>query len=77
MNEVKTIIEKFMERYINLNEIDAEADIFGLGVVNSLFVMQLVLFVEQKFSITVDNNDINTDNFNSINSIAKYICDRI
>ena len=77
MNEVKTIIEKFIERYINMNEIDAEADIFGLGVVNSLFVMQLVLFVEQKFSITVDNNDINTDNFNSINSIAKYICDRM
>ncbi len=77
MNEVKTIIEKFMERYVSMNEIDADADIFGLGVVNSLFVMQLVLFVEQEFSITVDNNDINTDNFNSINSIVKYIWDRM
>lgn len=73
MEEIKTKVEKFMNKYIKGTEINDDTDIFELGVVNSLFAMQLVLFVEDEFSISVDNDILGTDRFNSINSICSYI----
>lgn len=74
---VKQKVEGFIKRYITKVNFDEDTDIFGLGVVNSLFAMQLVLFVEQNFDISVDNNDIGSEKFNSINSIVAYIQERV
>jgi acyl carrier protein len=46
---------------------------FVLGVVNSLFAMQLVMFVEKEFQITVENEDLDFANFQSISAIAHLV----
>jgi acyl carrier protein len=51
----------------------ADADIFASGLVNSLFAMQLVLFVENEFAIKIDNEDLTIDNFRTINALAELI----
>jgi len=38
--------------------VNDDEDLFAAGLVNSLFAMQLVLFVEKKFSIKVENQDL-------------------
>lgn len=43
------------------------------GIVDSVGVMDLVLFVEQAFSVDVDDRDITPDNFDSIERLAGYI----
>jgi acyl carrier protein len=43
------------------------------GIVDSQGVMELVMFVEDKFHITVDDMDIVPDNFDSVNLLASYI----
>ncbi|MEU8263742.1 phosphopantetheine-binding protein [Micromonospora sp. NPDC048999] len=48
-------------------------DIFETGLVNSLFAMQLVLFVEQEFAIELDNGDLERDNFRTVNAIAELV----
>jgi methoxymalonate biosynthesis acyl carrier protein len=48
-------------------------DIFEAGLVNSLFAMQLVLFVEQEFAIQVSNEDLERDNFRTVNTIAGLV----
>lgn len=73
----KQKVEDFIKRYITKVNFDEDTDIFGLGVVNSLFAMQLVLFIEQNFDISVENNDIGSEKFNSINSIVAYIKERV
>ena len=35
--------------------------------------MELVLFVEEKFSINVKDEDITPDNFDSVTKLADYI----
>jgi methoxymalonate biosynthesis acyl carrier protein len=35
--------------------------------------MQLVMFVEQEFSFTVDNEDLDIENFRTIKAIAHLI----
>ena len=77
MEEIKTKVTKMVKKYIKGTEFSDDDNIFDMGVVNSLFAMQLVLFVENEFEISVDNDVLGTDEFNSINSICKYIQERM
>ena len=43
------------------------------GIVDSQGVMELVMFVEDKFGITVDDMDIVPDNFDSVIQLSAYI----
>lgn len=72
-NEAKEKIRDFLEKYIKKNELKEDDDIFASRLVNSLFAMQLVLFVEKEFKIKVENQDLDLKNFNSIKSIADFV----
>jgi len=43
------------------------------GIVDSLGVMELVSFVEDQFGVSVDDQDITPDNFDSVTRLAAYI----
>ena len=63
----------FLGQYISNTEIDPDDNLFTSGVVNSLFAMQLVLFVEKEFGIQVANEDLDLENFKSLNAIVGFI----
>jgi acyl carrier protein len=44
-----------------------------MGFVNSLFAMQLVLFVEKEFDVRVENDDLDLENFRSANAIVRFV----
>ena len=75
--ELKTQIRSFLED--NLITFDDEVifsdsdNIFKLGLVNSLFAMKLLNFIEGEFNITVDHEDMNIENFSSIENIVALI----
>ena len=54
-----------------------EDDIFELGLVDSLFGLQLVSFVEQEFGIEVDGDDLDIDNFCSIAAIDRFVAGKM
>lgn len=73
MKEDKIKIKKFLSRFFRKRELLDDEDIFSLGFVNSLFAMQLVMFIEKEFGFQVDNDDMDLKNFSSINSISQLI----
>ncbi|MEL6442304.1 MAG: phosphopantetheine-binding protein [Cyanobacteria bacterium J06621_8] len=73
MNDVQSRIKVFLSKFFGNHDLQPDEDIFSLGFVNSMFAMQLVLFVEQEFKITVENEDLELDNFRTINSIASLV----
>ncbi|MBG9793997.1 D-alanyl carrier protein [Paenibacillus dendritiformis] len=73
MEQIKVQIRIFLSRYFRKYELQDNEDIFGLGFVNSLFAMQLVMFIEQQFQLTVEDTDLDMDNFRSIQAIAEFI----
>ncbi len=73
MNEIKTKVRSFISRFFRKHELQDDEDIFELGFVNSLFAMQLVLFLEKEFSIRIDNKDLDLNHFRTINSIAELV----
>lgn len=54
-------------------EIADDDNIFQMGYVNSLFAMKLLGFVEQEFAIRVPNEEVNIENFSSVNNIVNLI----
>ena len=70
---VRQRIREFIERHIRQRNFDDDVDIFALGFVNSMFAMQLVLFVEGDFGIKVEDEDLEIDNFKSVNAIGDLV----
>ena len=69
MDERKDKIKGFLAKYFKNHELKNDEDIFALGFVNSLLAIQLVSFVEKEFGITVGDDDLDIDNFRSIDKI--------
>jgi acyl carrier protein len=66
----------FLEKFIH-TDVEDDEDLFASGLVNSLFAMQLVLFVEKEFNIQVENQDLDIANFRSVNAITSFIQNKI
>ncbi|ASS74696.1 D-alanyl carrier protein [Tumebacillus algifaecis] len=73
METNKAKIREFLSRHFRNDDLKDDDDIFALGFVNSLFAMQLVMFVEGEFKIRVENEDLDLDNFRSVDAIATLI----
>ena len=52
-------------------------NIFESGLVNSLFAMQLVSFIEEEFEISIENEELDLDNFKDVNSIAALVSSKL
>ncbi|WP_280189858.1 acyl carrier protein [Delftia sp. PS-11] len=63
----------FVSQYVNSADVAPDVDLFSTGMVNSLFAMQMVLFVEREFGLVVDNEDLDYENFKSINAICEFV----
>ncbi|MCC7361289.1 MAG: acyl carrier protein [Anaerolineales bacterium] len=66
-------IAVFFARHLHTADIAADQDVFTAGLVNSLFAVQIVMFVENEFGLTVENEDLELDNFRSINAITGFV----
>ncbi|EPY14020.1 acyl carrier protein [Paenibacillus alvei] len=73
MEEMKIKIKAFLGRFYRKHELEDNEDIFALGFVNSLFAMQLVMFLEKTFSIQIESADMDLTNFSTINRIVEII----
>jgi methoxymalonate biosynthesis acyl carrier protein len=73
MDQNQQKIKEFLSRFFRNHDLKPEEDIFALGFVNSLLAMQLVAFVEKEFGIKVEDEDLDLDNFRSINAISSLV----
>jgi acyl carrier protein len=73
METTKAKVRAFLSRFFRKHELQDDEDIFALGFVNSLFAMQLVMFIEKEFAVKVENSDLDFANFRSINAIAEFV----
>ncbi|HEX6373010.1 MAG TPA: phosphopantetheine-binding protein [Longimicrobium sp.] len=69
----KQQIRDFVSRFVRGHDLGDGEDIFATGFVNSMFAMQLVSFVETTFGITVESDDMDIDNFRSIDAISALV----
>lgn len=67
---VKAFLQKRIGGEVPFNDDD---DIFKMGLVNSLFALELVVFLESTFGITIENEDLNLEHFSTVNNLEAFI----
>jgi methoxymalonate biosynthesis acyl carrier protein len=75
-NQIRTCLRDFIAGFVRGQFADSE-NIFKSGAVNSLFVMQLVLFCETQFAMTLDNDDLTMANFSSIDALSRLVMHKL
>ncbi|MGW5652745.1 acyl carrier protein [Streptomyces humi] len=73
ITDPKPAVRSFLGRFFGDYPLADDEDIFATGLVNSLFVMQLVLFVENTFGLTVGDDDLEMTNFRCVNAIDELV----
>lgn len=69
-------IQRFIANELGVDSIrplEPETDLIEQRIIDSLAILRLVSFLESSFGITVLDEDIVPDNFQSLNSLAKFV----
>lgn len=76
MNEVRDKIQGFIvENFLfgNTEGLEDDTSFLEEGIIDSTGVLELVSFVEEEFSITVEDEELVPENLNSINNVTAYL----
>lgn len=68
----KFLIDEFLPD-VSSNELDVEHDLLSDGLIDSLGVLKLITWLEEKFSLTIGDAELDPDNFRSIAAIEQFI----
>ena len=68
--KIKYYLKQKIGTECNLND---NEDIFEQGMVNSMFALQLIMYLEKEFNIKIDNEDLVLSNFNTIDNIHEFV----
>jgi acyl carrier protein len=71
--DIKEALRGFIQRSVRVPALGDDDDLFESGIVNSLFAVQLMTFVEKTFSIEVAEEDLEIDNFRSLNATTGFV----
>lgn len=74
MNEI--LLNYINEQFAADDPVEAEDDLLGEGVLDSLGMMKLILFIETEFELKVPPQDMTIENFMSIDAMTAYISKR-
>ncbi|MEO8231775.1 MAG: phosphopantetheine-binding protein [Ignavibacteriota bacterium] len=69
----KETIRNFILDSINIPNLNDDDNLFESGIVNSLFAVQLMTFLEKSFNIEVTMDDLSMENFKSVDSTSLFI----
>lgn len=74
-------IETDIERYIidelmvtdESTKLDPDQSLISSGVIDSLAILRLIVFVEENFGIQVEDDEVLPENFDSINIMKSFV----
>jgi acyl carrier protein len=74
---VQQTVEKFITEELLLGsrpqKIELDHDLIGTGFLDSLAVMQLILFIEERFNVKVADGEVLPDNFRTMARIVEFV----
>lgn len=71
--QITQTLQDYLADQIGHEEIAPDTEFFEEGLVSSLFAIQLMSFLETTFGIEITMDDLDLDNFKSIERISDFI----
>lgn len=73
-NKLKEIIAKNLDANISIGDIDDEASLYEDGIgLDSISIVNLIVQIESNFNFSFEEDEINSDLFRNVNSLADFI----
>jgi acyl carrier protein len=72
-NSVKTTVRNFINNSVNIDSLGDDENLFQSGLLTSLFAVQLTTFIERKFGIEIGMDDLDIENFKSVNAVTAFV----
>ena len=74
---METVINEYITRELipdpTLLPLANDTPLLDSGIIDSLSLLRIVVFLEERFGITMDDADLMPENFTSVNSICAYL----
>jgi acyl carrier protein len=75
--QMESVVNDYISREIvqdrALLPLSNETSLMEAGILDSLSLLRLVVFLDEQFKITVDEVDVVPENFDSVNAICAYL----
>lgn len=71
--EIETKVRSEIEALAACEITDPDTDIFKSGILDSLNILNIIIFIENKFSLKINPFDINLDTLGSVTRICEFI----
>lgn len=79
--EIKSTLKNYIVTEImherDLSILADDAPLIEGGIIDSMGLIELVLFIEKKFGVEVAEEEMDIDNFRTLNSLTAYIQSKI
>lgn len=72
-NKVRETVTNFLLGSISIANLNGDDHLFESGIVNSLFAVQLMTFLEKNFAIEIGMDDLDIENFKSVNATTAFV----
>jgi acyl carrier protein len=75
MSQINAVKEFIIENFLFGEEVQLEldTDFFDKGIIDSTGVIELVSFIEEKFDISVDDDELIPENLSSLKKIDVFL----
>lgn len=71
--QIRQFVLEDLARRKGINDFSDDELLIQNGIVDSLGIFRLVSFFEEKFRLRIPDEEINADNFQTINTMAQYV----
>ena len=71
--EIRGTLRKFILSAVHIPNLADDDNLFESGIVNSLFAVQLMTFIEKTFAIEFGVDDLDIENLKSVSATAAFV----
>ncbi|UCC25243.1 MAG: hypothetical protein JSU98_16190 [Gemmatimonadales bacterium] len=72
ISEVQAEILAKVEELSQQHDIDLDENLFEVGILTSIHVVDLITFIEGRYEVLVPVDQLSVDNFYSVNAMAAF-----
>lgn len=77
-SKIKEILVNDLDANVNAEDVKDEVSLYEDGIgLDSISIVNLIVLIEKKFSISFEEEDLNYDLFSSTNHLTEVICKKI
>ena len=78
MDYRNSLIQFIQDEFVNKRggNISEDDDLLSSGLIDSLGILKLISFMEEKFAMEIPSEDVVYENFHSIESMSQYLANR-